>query len=329
MKESDIRPAKKFKEYLRLSEKDIQHYFCDCDRFPVICPGCRSEDSNIAFEKHGFSYQQCNSCDSLYLSPRPSIESFERFYNNSESSQYWAETFFPSVAEVRRKKIFKPRAEQLYKMCSKNGIRPQTLMDIGAGYGIFLEEWEKISPQTKVIAVEPSASFATVCRSKGFEVIETIAEKIVGYEEKIDLLTCFEVLEHVYDPFAFVKTLASLIHPGGAMLISTLCVDGFDIQLLWERSLSVSPPHHINFLSIKGLEFLFKMVGMDHIEIITPGVLDVEIVKNAYKEDVSILNGNKFIEKIILNDTVSGEFQNFLSANRLSSHAWVFAKKRI
>ena len=66
---------------------------------------------------------------------------------------------------------------------------------------------------------------------------------------------------------------------GGYLFISTLCIDGFDLQLLWDNSSQISPPHHINFLSIKGFQLLFERAGISDISITTPGELDVEIVK--------------------------------------------------
>ena len=37
-----------------------------------------------------------------------------------------------------------------------------------------------------------------------------------------DLVTCMEMLEHVPDPAACVKALASLVRPGGNIIVSTL-----------------------------------------------------------------------------------------------------------
>lgn len=46
-------------------------------------------------------------------------------------------------------------------------------------------------------AVEPSASLAQECRSKGFDVIEEVVENVVGYDNSADLVVCFEVLERL------------------------------------------------------------------------------------------------------------------------------------
>ena len=328
MKEEEIRPANIFEEYLRLSALDIQEYFKDSETEIISCPACGSESNNHEFIKHGFSYVTCNHCGSLFQSPRPKISAFESFYNESTSSKYWAEKFFPSVAEARREKIFIPRVEYLHEFCKSHEFFPETIVDVGAGYGIFLEEWKKKYSDIRTIAIEPSVSLAQVCREKGIEVVESIVENVTGYDECADMVVCFEVLEHFHEPLSFIETLSSLVKPGGYLMVSTLGVDGFDIQTLWEKSNSVSPPHHINFLSINGFHELFKRAGFIETEVSTPGVLDVDIVKNACRKDPTVLKDNRFIKKIIGNENLSDNFQQFLISENLSSHVWVFSRKK-
>jgi SAM-dependent methyltransferase len=327
LKEKNIRPTNLFEEYLRLSSEDAEKCFGDVERVKISCPACESNESKKEFVKNGFEYVSCMCCRTLYLNPRPTIESFEKFYNSSISSNYWAETFFPAVAESRRELIFRPRVKRLQSLCCDMDISPKVVMDVGAGYGIFLEEFKEEMPDIRTIAIEPSKNLADICRKKGFEVVEDIAEKVSGYESAADLVVCFEVLEHIHNPLQFVSTLSKFVAPGGYLMVSTLGVDGFDIQMLWEKSNSVSPPHHINFFSVEGFRRLFERAGMIDINITTPGVLDVDIVRNAFQSDPSVLEGQRFLQKVIEDDKLAEYFQDFLKSSKLSSHTWVLAKK--
>lgn len=329
MKESDIRPEALLRRYLELSEQDAELCFVETSRLNIPCVACGSERLVGEFEKNGFAYSSCQDCGTLFQSPRPPITAFEVFYRDSVSSRYWAEEFFPAVAEARREKIFRPRVERLANLCRTKNISVKRLIDVGAGYGIFLDEWRKTNPATQLLAVEPSESLAAKCRSKGFEVVEDIAENVSGYNNHADLVVCFEVLEHVYDPLEFVQTLSRLVKPGGYVFVSTLCVDGFDIQMLWEKSNSIFPPHHINFLSVSGFERLFARAGLIDVDVSTPGQLDVDIVRNAIKREPELMNGQRFLRRIIADQDIAENFQEFLAANRLSSHAWVIGRKPI
>ena len=326
MKEKDIRPEALLNRYLELSMHDAKLCFGVSECVDVACVGCGAKRSIHSFDKNGFAFARCQSCGSLFQSPRPPIEAFESFYRKSESARYWADVFYPAVAEVRREKIFRPRVNSLGLMCAERGVRIDRLIDVGAGYGIFLEEWCSKFPHTQVLAIEPSSSLAAQCESKGFAVVEDIVENVCGEDGSADLVTCFEVLEHVYDPLGFVQSLVRLTRPGGYVFVSTLGIDGFDLQTLWEKSNQISPPHHINFLSTRGFEDLFVRAGLVDVMVTTPGQLDVDIVRNAVKRDPGLLKGQRFLRQLLADDQRAESFQQFLVDQRLSSHVWVMGR---
>lgn len=324
MKESEIRPEALLRRYLELSEQDATSCFGNEPRVSIPCVACGSPRIEHDFDKHGFAFGVCQDCGTLFQTPRPAQSAFEAFYRDSVSSNYWAEVFFPAVAEARREKIFGPRAERLALLCEAQGLAVRRLIDVGAGYGIFLDEWRKRAPETHMVAIEPSAALAGECRAKGFDVVENIVEQVGGeYVGFADLVVCFEVLEHVYEPAAFVKSLMRLARPGGFVFVSTLCVDGFDLQTLWDKSNQIFPPHHINFLSVSGFEKLFERAGLKNVSITTPGKLDLDIVRNTLRLAPELMHGQRFLQRLISDDTKAAAFQDFLANNRLSSHAWV------
>ena len=71
-------------------------------------------------------------------------------------------------------------------------------------------------------------------------------------------------------------------------MFTTLTVSGFDIQVLWEKSKSVYPPHHINLFSIDGFRRLVERSGLNLVNLCTPVELDVDIVRNIYLEKSDI-----------------------------------------
>ena len=325
MKEKDIRPQDLYEKYVELSNQDTEKCFGSEKRSQISCVACGVNDSSEAFKKSGFDYVICNNCNSLYQSPRPSLESFEAFYRDSKSSNYWAEVFFPATMETRREVIFKPRVQRLSSITDEIGIKVDKLIDVGAGYGIFLEEWKKINPNTELVAIEPSASMAKACRNKGFKTDENIVEDVTSYNQYADMVVCFEVLEHVYDPISFINHLKRLARPGGLVFISTLCIDGFDLQMLWDKSSQVSPPHHINFLSVEGFKHLYQNAGLEDISVTTPGKLDVDIIRNAVNQNNLIIE-DRFLSNLLDDEKKRVAFQEFLSNNNMSSHAWVVGR---
>ncbi|MDP2685114.1 MAG: class I SAM-dependent methyltransferase [bacterium] len=330
MKEFEIRPKKLFEDYLKISKKDIDIYFADHSKFvEVPCPACKSDNARLAFNKHSFTYKECDQCSTLFVSPRPMSETIDNFYIHSESSKFWAEHFFPETADARREMIFKPRAKLIDEMAKKIGVpQPASLVDVGAGYGIFLEEVKKTGGFSEIFAVEPSIDLAKCCRDKGFTAIEKPVEKIEENEVQASVACSFEVFEHLFDPDSFVNSMKRLIKPGGIILFTTLTISGLDLQVLWDKSKSISPPHHLNFFSIEGLKILLRRCGLTEVEIVTPGKLDVDIIKNTMAE-LPELKVPRFIDYMIKNrdEKTLDQFQLFLQQNNLSSHVRVVARK--
>jgi SAM-dependent methyltransferase len=327
MKEQDIRPTELFDKYLELSAIDAVRYFNNSKRKIIPCPACGEREYQQAFQKWGFEYVTCKKCETLYQSPRPMQEDFIKYYMESPSVEFWVNEAFPVVAEKRRELLFKPKLNEIIRLCEKSKFKPHVVADIGAGNGILLEEWNKRFPSTRTIAVEPNPQSAKFCREKGLEVEENLVEQAESLFGEIDLVISLEVLEHVYDPLKFCRSIRKLLRLNAKTILTTLTVSGFDIQVLWEKSKSISPPQHINFVSIAGVCYLMKRAGFSRVEVFTPGKLDVDIVKNFLIDDDGYCRSeSRFIRTLMKkDDNTLYNFQKFLSEHKLSSHCWIWA----
>jgi SAM-dependent methyltransferase len=326
MKEEDIRKREVFDQYLEMVKKDVEVFFSNQSTFTQIpCPACGGGEYILQFNKEGFDYVLCDSCNTLFVNPRPPFELLADFYIQSPSTKFWVNEFFKPVAEARRIKIFRPRAEYV---AQKFGSNPEWIVgDIGAGFGLFLEELSKIWPLSKLVAIEPSEEMSEICKTKGFEALPCTIEDVTGWDTKFDLLTSFELFEHVYDPQTFLRKIRELLRPGGRLLLTTLNGEGFDIQVLWEKSKSVSPPHHLNFFNPKSIRILLEKCGFTVEEISTPGRLDWDIVEGMIKNDG--VDAGRFWTLLAKEgpDKCKEEFQEWISRNNFSSHTMVLAKK--
>jgi len=324
MKEEDIRNRKAFNHYLKMVSRDVDNYFCVENFIKINCPACNGEKYKKAFTKDLFTYVLCNQCGTLFVNPRPPFKILNQFYSESPSTEYWVKYFFKPVIEARRDKIFKPRAEQISQKFPE--FKNSRIGDIGAGFGLFLEELRKVWGNAEYVAIEPSVEMAKICRDKGFVVIPDMLEDIAGWDEKFDVLTSFELFEHLYNPGNFLKKVNKLLKKDGYFIMTTLNVQGFDIQLLWEKSKSVSPPHHLNFFNPGSIRCLMERNNFQVISIKTPGKLDWDIVEGTVKNENIKLD--RFWQLIIEKDEeTKDQFQQWLVKNNLSSHMMVEAKK--
>lgn len=282
MREEEIRPHQVFEEYLRLAEDDVQRYFLNVQRVDGPCPAC-GKKGHHAFCKNDFEYQQCPSCGTVYVNPRPIAEAFSRYYKESESAKFWATTFYRVTAESRREKLWKPKAQMVWDILQAYKASQHEVIDVGGGYGIFAEEFEKLAKK-KVLVIEPGPLLADVCRGKGLAVVEAFLESVKPEQlpDGRKAFVSFELFEHLHEPASFVKYLTTLMGTGDFFLFTTLSGMGVDIQALWEDSKSVSPPHHLNFFNPRSVRLLLERLGLEVLQVTTPGKLDIDILCNHF-----------------------------------------------
>lgn len=324
--EEEIRPEKIFAEYLELTNKDVVTYFSNVPTSEIICPACGG-NGKIWATKSGFSYQQCNDCMSIYVSPRPARDAFDAYYTDSPSTKYWATTFYKVTEAARREKLWKPKAQMVKDIIEKNQLSSKinTVIDIGGGYGVFDEELKKII-DINAIVIEPSLHLAQICRDKGLVVIEKFMEDILP-EELPDGRKCFvsfELFEHLYDPEVFLKNVLEGMQKDDLFIFTTLSGMGLDIQILGEHAKAISPPHHLNFLNPKSVSKLLEKVGFNVLEAKTPGKLDIDILKNntQFIKDNFWQNYFKYASQ-----DEQDEMQLFIAKAGLSSHMMITCKK--
>ncbi|MFH1841383.1 MAG: class I SAM-dependent methyltransferase [Candidatus Nealsonbacteria bacterium] len=335
MKESEIRPKNLHDTIIDLSRQDVERLILSKkdELEEIVCPACGSKNLTFQFKKFGLDYVLCDDCRSLFLSPRPTESFLNKIYPEMESVKYWETHFYKETAEPRREKMYNPRAKKVVELADKYSVLDKDLLiDVGAGYGVFLEEIKKVSNFKELVAIEPVSSLAEVCKSRGIKVIEKNAQDATSEDipEKAAVLTCFEVLEHLINPLTFLNSLSKLLKKEGLFILSAPCISGIDVQILWEKSKTIYPPHHINLLSIEGMESLAKRTNdLEIVEISTPGKLDVDIIRNAKKEGL-VDNLGRFFDYFFWreNEEAFSGLQQFCQKYNLSSHLMVVMKKK-
>lgn len=324
MKENDIRPQELFDELLRLNKLDIETYFTNSVNEPLLCPACGSHGEH-SFVKNGFNFEECLNCKTLYVSPRPKREYFDAYYTDSLSTKYWATTFYKATEQNRREMLWKPKARLILDKINQFSPATQKIVDIGGGYGIFIEEFLKIS-NIKHMVIEPSEYLSEVCRQKGLNVLVKFLEDIEDTDlaNVVKTFVSFELFEHLHTPKEFLETLHKVMSKEDMFVFTTLSGMGVDIRTLWEEAKPVSPPMHLNFLNPKSIEILLKNTGFEVIEITTPGKLDIDIMHNC-RDNIKDRFWRDFLD--YSSSEEKQNMQKYLSENLLSSHMMIVCRK--
>jgi 2-polyprenyl-6-hydroxyphenyl methylase/3-demethylubiquinone-9 3-methyltransferase len=101
------------------------------------------------------------------------------------------------------------------------------VLDVGCGGGILAEAMARSG--ARVLGIDLAAPLIEVAELHAVEAGVALDYRLIAAEAlaaeapgAFDLVTCMEMLEHVPDPAATLAALASLVRPGGEVVVSTL-----------------------------------------------------------------------------------------------------------
>lgn len=327
MKEGEIRPKDLESRQKLLFLRDISRAISRYDEFVgVSCPACSSSESRFRFFKIAFRFVECTRCQTLYMTPRPSKALMKSYYENSENYRYWATEIFPLSEISRKTKIAQPALDRVLSICEERNVARNLLVEVGPGFGTFLDLAQNSRRFAQVLGVEPTPDLAQACRERGLHILEKAIEDLERHElTQVDVLVAFEVIEHLFDPQEFLSSMRRILATNGILVLSFPSSSGFDISLLGEHSDAIDL-EHVNLFNPYSIDILLRETGFQLVECFSPGRLDVELVRKV-GNDLD-LDFGRFLNGIIFSKSslILENFQRFLAENCLSSHLWVVAE---
>ncbi|KAF2737086.1 hexaprenyldihydroxybenzoate methyltransferase mitochondrial precursor [Polyplosphaeria fusca] len=194
---------------------------------------------------------------STQSAPKSSVDPTEVSHFSNLASSWW-----DPAGPSRLLHLMNPLRHTFIQRClstASQSASPQRLryLDIGCGGGIFAESAARLPGTASVTAIDPTAEVlkvAEVHRRRDPRLMEpgrltyvntSIEELAVPRaEEAYDVVTLFEVLEHVADPAPFLSTILPHVKPGGWLVLSTIArtdVSWFVTNFMAEDVLGIVP----------------------------------------------------------------------------------------
>jgi len=221
----------------------------------AICPQGAEAQSYMRTNMGGlpFSYLKCKGCGLVFLSPRPDEREIPRFYGEDyygEGSQK-----FRSCLEAPRLFFAWNRMRRVLKFFS----RPGKVLDVGCGQGTFLQlikgkGWE-------VAGTELTQESASRASRLGIPVSIGEIDENRFPPHSFDLITLWQVLEHLAEPRKTLKSLLGLLRKGGIVAISTPNIDSLQAEVGKDRWFHLDPPRHLYLFSPRTLERIMASLG--------------------------------------------------------------------
>ncbi len=194
---------------------------------------------------------ECNHCGYVYANLRWEAAELVGAYAAVEDETYLAE-------REGRELTFRKHLQELEKWTGvANGRR---LLDVGAYIGVFVETAKAAG--WNAIGVEPSQWAAKVAQAQGLPVIEGTLEAAELVGQRFDVVTMWDVIEHVADPMAELAKSFDLLEPGGFLAVHTMDIDSLAAKVMGRRWPWLMDMH-IHYFSKRTLAEMLERVGFE------------------------------------------------------------------
>ncbi len=141
-------------------------------------------------------------------------------------------------------------------------------LEVGTGNGAFLIELKKAGFEN-VCGVEPSPAAYNSAQPQIREFIRPGMFRAEDFAAaSVDLLACFQTMEHLEDPRELCESTLQLLKPGGAIYLITHDYGSWVTRLLGGKS-PIFDVEHLQLFSKSSLRYLLESCGYERVEIRT------------------------------------------------------------
>jgi len=283
--EFEIKPQGAVARWRALVEAEIARRWADRSGWiRVDWPTCKQVDAIPAFERYGIAYVECPACGSLYAPFRPSEDELWAWYRESAPARFWREQILPASEAARREKMMRPRADWVLDGIAEYVPSARRLVDISPyGRGLVDLTAAENPGLVEVVAAGMTADLEGISTPR-VQVQPTRVADLPGHGPA-DVIVAVDALDRASDLGALVGAFEQLLAPGGVVFATAPVASGFEIQTLWERSPTVIPPDKLNLPTVEGLQQIFAAPTWKILELSTPGMFDVEMVRRAIEAE--------------------------------------------
>lgn len=231
----------------------------------VPCNQCGSQDVHPFLPSNGLGLVQCANCRLVFVGSRPEASDLyalydESYFHNDESGIVGYSHYLKDEANIR--KTFARRLRRLEQF-----VQPGKLLDVGCAAGFFLDEAHKHGWQVQ--GVDVSNFVVQYARERfGYDVRQGSLLDQDYPTGDYDLVTLWDVIEHVPDPKAYIAEIATLLKPGGILSLATPDIESIPARLTGTRWVGYKlSEEHVYYFSQQTLSRLLESAGFEIVRV--------------------------------------------------------------
>jgi 2-polyprenyl-3-methyl-5-hydroxy-6-metoxy-1,4-benzoquinol methylase len=276
------------------------------------CTLCDSNDNHLYLEYYGYKLFQCESCHAIFANIVFNEKYNQLIYDNDMYEENTKREILDTY-QYRKEKFGKERFEYITNKCEFSPGK--ILLDLGCGPGYFLKYLDEQNIQCK--GLELTQYLVDICKNSGLNVSQSTLEKEL--DQQYDIITMFDVLEHLHEPIDFFKLANRKIKKGGHILAFTPNIHSFAFYFQKGKQNLLSPYEHVLFYSKESLDYLAEQTGFAIVSIEFFGLDLIDYFSMKGSEDC--VNYNEKLSEII------PYMQALIDKEKISNHMRVVFKK--
>lgn len=206
--------------------------------------------TNVGYGHHP-QIVACNHCGHVYANPRWSETELVAAYTAVEDEIYVTE-------RTGRELTFRKHLAAMERQVGvANG---RSLLDVGAYIGVFVEVAQAAG--WRACGVEPSTWAARQAQQRGLNVIEGTQDAPALQGCQFDVVTMWDVIEHVAEPLTEVQKASHLLKSGGWLVVHTMDIDSLAARLLGSRWPWLMDMH-LHYFSQQSMAYMLAQAGFN------------------------------------------------------------------
>ena len=199
---------------------------------------------------------KCKECDFVFCKRIPTADELINHYKKYTRNG--------SISPITIKR-YHELINQFEKYRKTNNI-----LDIGCGDGFFLEVAKERG--WNVFGTEFTDEAIETCINKGINVQKGILNPKNYNTIRFDVITSFEVIEHINNPQSELKNIYALLREQGVLYFTTPNFNSFSRYSLKHKWNIIEYPEHLSYYTAKTIHLFFKKNGFKKIELLTTGI---------------------------------------------------------
>ena len=231
---------------------------CPVCEYPYAKPRYWMRDRFFKVSPDAFLLYGCRSCGLLFQREEQIRGRIPEFYPPG----YWWEESAGNISRLeKRYREWIVKQDQL-KFVLSLFPQPQNyrLLDIGCGSSTFVKAAYKAG--FDAFGCERSEEAVRIAdRSLPGRIFRGSEDDLISQREKFDLLTLFHSLEHMRDPFRYLKNVRKLLRNGGGIIVQVPNSASFQAKVFGSRWYGLDCPRHLYNYTTFSLMHLLGRAG--------------------------------------------------------------------